>query len=65
MQIILFSEQTKCNLFLYSVAIIVPYRDRKEHLDIFLYHLHPILQRQVRQYCIVEFKHPNHQIHYT
>jgi hypothetical protein len=35
-----------------KVAIIVPYRDRKEHLDIFLYHLHPILQRQQLDYRI-------------
>ena len=30
-----------------SVAIIVPYRDREEHLKYLLGHLHPILSRQL------------------
>ena len=36
----------------HRVAIIIPYRDRWEHLSILLYHLHPILQRQQLEYKI-------------
>ena len=36
-----------------KVAIIVPYRDRPEHLRIFLHHLHPVLQRQQLDYRII------------
>lgn len=32
------------------VAIIVPYRDRAEHLSTFLLNLHPLLQRQQLDY---------------
>ena len=35
-----------------KVAIIVPYRDRDEHLRYFLNHLHPFLQRQQLDYQI-------------
>ncbi|KAK4306313.1 hypothetical protein Pmani_021864 [Petrolisthes manimaculis] len=35
-----------------SVAIIIPYRDRLHHLTNLLYHLHPILQRQMIEYTI-------------
>lgn len=34
------------------VAIIVPYRDRQQHLELFLRHMHPILQRQMLEYRI-------------
>lgn len=34
------------------VAIIVPYRDRLRHLTIFLYNIHPMLQRQQLDYGI-------------
>ncbi|XP_013391409.1 beta-1,4-galactosyltransferase 5-like [Lingula anatina] len=34
------------------VAIIIPYRDRQEHLDILLQNLHPFLQSQKCQYQI-------------
>ena len=34
------------------VAIIVPYRDRLQHLQLFLHHTHPILQRQMLEYRI-------------
>lgn len=34
------------------VAIVIPYRDRSEHLDLFLQHMHPFLQRQQLQYGI-------------
>ena len=30
----------------YRVAIIVPFRDREDHLRIFLFHLHNLLPRQ-------------------
>lgn len=36
----------------HRVAIIIPYRDRREHLAILLYHLHPILKRQLLSYKI-------------
>ncbi|XP_064629666.1 beta-1,4-galactosyltransferase 4-like [Lineus longissimus] len=36
----------------HKVAVIVPYRDRMEHLTILLSHLHPILQRQQLNYRI-------------
>ncbi|KAK2180296.1 hypothetical protein NP493_448g04068 [Ridgeia piscesae] len=34
------------------VAVIVPYRDREQHLGIFLKHMHPVLQRQLIDYRI-------------
>ncbi|CAF1612551.1 unnamed protein product, partial [Didymodactylos carnosus] len=36
----------------HRVAIIIPYRDRLEHLTVLLYYLHPILQRQELDYKI-------------
>ncbi|KAI0233041.1 Beta-1,4-galactosyltransferase 2 [Lamellibrachia satsuma] len=35
-----------------KVAIVIPYRDREEHLRIFLNHMHPILRRQKISYRI-------------
>ncbi|XP_059087832.1 beta-1,4-N-acetylgalactosaminyltransferase bre-4-like [Tigriopus californicus] len=35
-----------------KVAIIIPYRDREEHLRLWLYHMHPILQRQQLDYQV-------------
>ena len=35
-----------------KVAILVPYRNRPEQLDVFLNHMHPILQRQLLNYRI-------------
>ena len=35
-----------------SVAIIIPYRDRQKHLEIFINHMHSFLQRQQLQYGI-------------
>nr|XP_039262761.1 uncharacterized protein LOC120338849 [Styela clava] len=35
-----------------TVAIIIPYKDRKEHLITLMNHLNPILQRQSLRYCI-------------
>ncbi|XP_042913363.1 beta-1,4-N-acetylgalactosaminyltransferase bre-4-like [Parasteatoda tepidariorum] len=35
-----------------KVALIIPYRDREEHLRIFLHNVHPILQRQQLDYGI-------------
>ncbi|XP_055347600.1 beta-1,4-galactosyltransferase 3-like isoform X2 [Paramacrobiotus metropolitanus] len=34
------------------VAVIIPYRDRKEHLDIFLNNIHPFLQKQQLDYRV-------------
>lgn len=36
----------------HRVAIIIPYRDRRRHLEILLFHLHPILQRQQLEYTV-------------
>ena len=36
----------------YKVAIIIPYRDREEHLQLFIQHMHPFLQRQQIDYGI-------------
>nr|XP_049706718.1 beta-1,4-N-acetylgalactosaminyltransferase bre-4-like [Helicoverpa armigera] len=36
----------------YRVAVIVPYRDRKDNLAIFLRHLHPLLKKQLLEYRI-------------
>ena len=35
-----------------KLAVVVPYRDRAPQLKAFLYHLHPILQRQQLDYRI-------------
>ncbi|XP_053211018.1 beta-1,4-galactosyltransferase 4-like [Panonychus citri] len=44
-------EPEHCNAR-HRVAIIIPYRDRLEHLRILLHHLHPILQRQLLNYKV-------------
>jgi hypothetical protein len=36
----------------YKVAIIVPYRDRMQNLELFLMHMHPFLQKQQLEYGI-------------
>ena len=36
----------------YRVAIIVPYRDRMQNLELFLMHMHPFLQKQQLEYGI-------------
>ncbi|XP_060551668.1 beta-1,4-N-acetylgalactosaminyltransferase bre-4-like [Ruditapes philippinarum] len=43
-----------------KVAIIVPYRDRENHLQILLYHLHTFLQKQQLHYAVfvVEMAYP-------
>mgnify|MGYP001165658219 FL=1 len=35
-----------------KLAVIIAYRDRAEHLKIFLHHMHPIFQRQLIDYRI-------------
>ncbi len=37
----------------HNVAIIVPFRKRIDHLVIFLRYMHPFLQRQQLNYCII------------
>lgn len=37
---------------LQKVAIIIPFRNRDEHLKFWLYYLHPILQRQQLDYGV-------------
>jgi hypothetical protein len=41
----------KC-LSRYKVAIVVPYRDRLENLELFLMHMHPFLKKQQLEYGI-------------
>jgi len=36
----------------HRIAVVVPYRDRQRHLDVFLRHMHPFLQRQMLDYTI-------------
>ncbi len=36
----------------HRVAVVIPYRDRKQHLLVLLAHLHPVLQRQLISYQI-------------
>ena len=36
-----------------KVALIIPFRDREDHLRIFLYHMHNILQRQQLDYRVL------------
>lgn len=36
----------------HKVAIIIPFRNRQEHLKYWLYYLHPILQRQQLDYGV-------------
>ncbi|KAI3378171.1 hypothetical protein SNEBB_004832 [Seison nebaliae] len=38
---------------LQRVALIIPYRDREKHLEIFLHHIHQFLQKQSINYVIV------------
>ena len=45
------SKPTEC-LARTKLAVLVPYRDRSEHLKIFLHHMHPIFQRQLLDYRI-------------
>ena len=35
-----------------KVAVVVPYRDRKTHLEVLLHHLHPVLVRQNLHYTV-------------
>ncbi|XP_013789360.1 beta-1,4-N-acetylgalactosaminyltransferase bre-4-like [Limulus polyphemus] len=44
-------KPTHCNPQ-HHVALIVPYRDRKLQLDVFLKHIHPFLQKQLLNYGI-------------
>ena len=44
-------EPSECQS-IYKVAIIVPYRQRVQHLSTFLHHIHPFLQRQQIAYTI-------------
>lgn len=37
---------------LQKVAVIIPFRNREEHLKYWLYYLHPILQRQQLDYGV-------------
>jgi N-terminal region of glycosyl transferase group 7 len=37
----------------HKVAIVVPYRDREDHLTVFLRYLHPFLMRQQLNYVVI------------
>ena len=37
----------------YRIAIILPYRDRENHLRSLLHYLHPVLQRQQLEYRVI------------
>ena len=36
----------------HRLALIIPYRNREEHLKLFLQHMHPFLQAQLLEYKI-------------
>jgi len=46
----------------HKVAIVVPYRDRGEHLRILLAHLHPVLQRQQLDYIVIVIEQEGNDI---
>lgn len=46
-----------------TVAIMVPYRDREEHLQLFLQHIHPFLQKQGINYRIFVIEQFGHGIY--
>ena len=46
------SKPHNCQTRWPKVAIIVPYRDRAQQIKPFLYHIHPVLQRQQLDYRI-------------
>lgn len=46
------SKPHSCQTHWPKVAIIVPYRDRAPQLEAFLFHIHPVLQRQQLDYRI-------------
>ena len=48
-----------------SVAIIIPYRDRQKHLEIFINHMHSFLQRQQLQYGIFVVEIVSHYFRIT
>lgn len=43
--------QTKCKAREH-LAIVIPFRDREEHLKVFINHIHPFLQSQLHDYGI-------------
>lgn len=45
---------------LQKVAVIIPFRDRDEHLKYWLYYLHPILQRQQLDYGVYVINQVRH-----
>jgi len=46
----------------HHVTIIVPFRDREEHLNIWLNHMHPFLQRQLLEYRIFVVEEVPHKV---
>ena len=48
----LIQQLTYSILSTHTVAIVVPYRDRPQHLPVFLHHMHFFLQRQELDYTI-------------
>jgi hypothetical protein len=54
-------EPTEC-WARHKIAIVVPYRNRAEHLTIFLRYMHPFLQRQQLNYTIIVVEQSNSNI---
>jgi hypothetical protein len=48
----------------HRVAVIIPYRDREENLNIFLFNMHPLLQRQELNYSIFVVEQTN-DVHFN
>jgi hypothetical protein len=46
----------------HNVAIVIPYRNRKENLNSFLYNMHPFLQRQELNYTIFVAEQVNDEL---
>lgn len=44
------------------IAIVVPYRNRADHLAVFLRYMHPFLQRQQLSYVIIVVEQSNSTI---
>lgn len=50
---------------LQKVALIIPFRNREEHLKYWLYYLHPILQRQQLDYGVYVINQVPSRYHHT
>lgn len=55
--------QTKECISRHKVAIVVPLRNRTEHLAVFLRYMHPFLQRQQLNYTIIIAEQAGDSLH--